>query len=322
MLEFEQLTSYLRNAHVNVLLEYQFSTKALPADFYEKAEWSKITLKYTNTNFEYLVEHDIRPTYFGHNSIELGTFNAAFKGVVSENLVTNGMVFSSLVDITNNVLIDEEVTLPIVDVDAKPNDVIHGVISGNDFIVVNRTSLVPDPEGTPEIIDIRYEGDRVDEIIWNIDNWNPQIPDSLLEIADPSSVSKVHNYVFEGFTSLDETYPFETVKYKTNTSYNRTTNLNAPLSNNFATVHFVMSVPEQDRVQAIKDYISHFQGNYFWFSDLSNDDSYLTALANKWLYFYERIEIKVGIHHNVTNFNFFNMNIDAQKSKNVKRYPS
>ena len=318
LLEYDQLTAYLRKAHVNVATEYQFTTKSLPADFYDESEWSRITLNYTNSNYEYLVEHDIRPSRFGHYNFSLGSFNAMFKGIVKENLETNAMVFSSLVDITNNVVIDVDTTLPIVDSEAKPNDVIHGVISGQDFIIINRTTLTPDPDGELEILDIKFEGNEVESIDWTMENWNPAIPDEQLEICDPESLAKVHNYVFEGFYPYDNPEPFHTLSYPTDSRWNRVTNLLTPSTQNIATVHFVLAIPEEERKQAIIDYLKQNIIGYWIGYEVTDSDAYLSSIADKWLHYYERVEIKIGIHHNVTNFNFFNYEHEPQRIRTSK----
>lgn len=322
LVEFDQLTQYLRKAHVNMATEYCFSTKCLPPDFYSKSEWSSITLKFTNTNYEYLVEHKKRNTAnpygtFAGTGYQIGAFNAAFKAVVKENLVTNGMVFSSFIDITNNLIIEDELTLPVVDADAEPHDVIHGVISGNDFIVINRTSLIPTSIEENEIIDIKFEGNLVDKIIWSLDSFNPAIPDSQLEIADPNSVEKVHNYVYEGFTNYDDDNPFEILEYQTDVSPNRTTNLFAPESENLATINFVMRVPEEERKQAIIDYLTRSTIGTIAEVQVENE-LYNDALAEKWLLYYERIQIKVGINHDSTELSFYHYEYEPKRLRTSK----
>lgn len=316
LVEFDLITAYLRKAHVNVNTEYEFTCKSLPADFYESSEWSQITLKFTNTNYHYLVEHTTRPTFFGFNDMPIGAFNAAFKGIVKENLEENGMVFSTLIDITNNVLMNEDLVVPTInDVNAKPNDVIHGIISGSDFIIVNRTSLTPDPDGNLEIIPIRFEGNEVSSIKWTLQNFNPVISDALLEFADPNSVNKVHNYTYEGFTNLDPDYPFTELIYGTDPSKNYVTNIRSPVSDNVCAVNFVMRLPEEERKQAIVEYLTRFNElNDYYIKDLT----YIEAVAEKWLYYYERIQVKIGIHHNVTKFYFFHYLYDPQRVRTSK----
>jgi len=322
LLEFDQLSQYLKKAHVNMATEYCFSTKALPPDFYSKSEWSSITLKFTNTNYEYLVEHKKRNTANPYGTrtgtgFTKGAFNIAFKAVVKENLVTNGMVFSSFVDITNNLIIEDELSLPIVDADANPHDVIHGVISGNDFIVINRTSLIPTSIEENEIIDIRFEGNLVDKIIWSLDSFNPAIPDSQLEIADPNSYEKVHNYVYEGFTNYDDDKPFEILEYQTNVSSQRTTNLFFPESENLATINFVMRVPEEERKQAIIDYLTRPVFSTINEVQIENE-LYNDALAEKWLLYYERIQIKIGINHDSTELSFYHYEYEPKRLRTSK----
>jgi len=320
LLEIDELSAYLKRSHVNLATEYQFTTKSLPVDFYEKSEWSNITLTYTKSNYHYLVEHKTRPTNFGYYEFSLGNFNALFKGIVKESLETNAVVFSSLVDITNNVIIDTDTTLPISDITLNPNDVVHGVISGQDFAIsyIERTTITPDPDGELEIIDITFEGRKVDIIRWDIDNWNPAIPNTQLEIFDPATLDNVHNYVFEGFTtSGNYSYPFETLSYKTDTRWNRSTNLLAPSnSTNIATVHFVMKIPEVDRKQAIVDYLK--ENSSYLNLDHYQLDEFQEAVADKWLHYFERVEIQVGIHHNVTKLDFFNVEHDTQRVRTSK----
>jgi hypothetical protein len=317
LIEFDTLVTYLKKAHVNVASEYEFTCKSLPADFYENSEWSNITLSFTNTNYNYLVEHTSRPTFFGYHNIPIGAFNAAFKGIVKENLEENGMVFSTLIDITNNVLMKENIVVPTInDVNAKPNDVIHGIISGEDFIIVNRTSLTPDPDGDLEIIPIRFEGNKVESINWTLQNFNPAISDALLEFADPDSVNKVHNYTYEGFTNLDtNSAAFNELIYDTDPANNSVTNIRSPNSDNICALNFVMRVPEEERKQAIVEFLTRFNGLN---DSLVKNETYINAIAEKWLYYYERIQVKIGIHHNVTKMYFFHYLYDPQRVRTSK----
>lgn len=301
---FEMINNYLKNAHVNIDTEYEFTTKSLPADFYETSEWTEITLRYNDTNYEYHVSHENRPLNFGHNNISTGIFQVAFKGIVKNADVVNGMVFSSLVDITNNIVIDDEVTLPIYDVNAKPFDVIHGLISGDDFIITDRSSVLPDDEPNNEIITVKFNGDKVRSVVWEILSWNPAISALDLQQTDPAGPGRILNYAYEGVRlhpkkNSSAIYPFERAEYLVDLAPSTVTNFNGPESPNLMTVYFVVNVPEEDREQAVIDFLKINELRTIY------DAKFIDAMVQKYLYYFERVEVQIGMNHNVTECDFF-----------------
>jgi hypothetical protein len=299
---FAEINLYLKENHVNVDTDYRFTTDTLPPDFYEESEWSKITLQWENDNYEFLVEHLPRPCWFP-NEIATIPFNAIVEGTVASQtgyIVT----FSYLRDITNNILMPANTAIEFSNNNTyEPGDEVTLGIYGDS---IRPIGLVRWDEEETEMIELLYNGDIVDSITWEIVNWNEYGSAGTCQHCDPEGAWKVFNYVVEGVSEREPNaeWSFGTQTYEIEhpTGY-AGTNINEPLGTHQIIITFVMEVAEDDRKQAIVDYLTH--RSVLVDVEPENREFQLNMWAERWLHFYERITICVGLTKNVLRMDMY-----------------
>ena len=303
-IDFTALEQYLKENHVNVNRFARFTTQYLSPNFYSDYEWSQIELNWANGNYEYVVTHEPRRCWFPLNNFYHKS-DVEVRGRVVQNFGGH-IIADELVDITNNVTFPGEYQIDL-------NPELSGLTAGDIFIarITGTTFYIQSHSGeddAPELTEVMHNGQDVEHIGWMINNWNPEITDSELEFtnhSDPNNLNRIFNYTFSSFEYLGST-PFERIVYTSDIgnilgSGNHTNfDIDSALSNtNIAKVIFEMRIPDTDREDKIIEYlrtISHYD---------NLDDGFLRAMAAQWIRYYGKVEVSIGLSHEISKFDMF-----------------
>lgn len=292
--DFDELNQYLKENHVNVDVYYAFTTSDLPIDFYETGEWSRIELRYGKGTYEYLVEHKPRMTWFPKPYVGFQLY-AQLRGVI-KYVHEDHVTCDQLWDTTNNILIGDDIEMPAVlgqFQNAQVGDIANFVISGDN---ISLYSVEHTSELVTEQIPVKWNGENVEKFIWTIDNWNENITDEDLEVADhATSLDRVFNYTLEDVQNLDGSGdPFNVVEYYVADPGSFGYNINLPTTVNMLALTFKMRATREEVVEYLEANTA--------LENIINDYGFIDSIADKWLQTYERLTINVGLSHSVNTF--------------------
>lgn len=295
-LAYTAISEYLRETHVNMAQYFCFHTPRLPKTFYDNYEWSKIELFVEGYEAYYRVTHnpryDVRPI----NYLQSQSFNVYFRGMVL-GVESNAVTLTSILDVTNNKIIDGTRRLESVDVielngvTLSAGDVATFGIIGENVILIAINDRQELPANIPAP---RYNGNEVSAIVWEATGWTFNPGDSYFEHPEYMTTFpyNIYNYRYVSHEIVaPEGDGFNILRYNARDNYSPLNNFNAPISSNIAKVRFEMVADLED----VKSYIQTAFNQVFF------KDSAIEYIANDWLRRYQIVEFYIGFTPTITS---------------------
>lgn len=243
--DFESISTYLKENNVDVDTYYGFTTKSLPPDFIESAEWTRIEFKVNESDMGFLVEKKPRL----RNSLTNPYFNNEvhiLTGVVEQAGTTS--LVSNILNTNTGEMYLGKMWLPLFTPGTAVGKYFTCMLSGESILPISIGSGIWDD--APEYIDVKFDGNVVDKIIHEIMSFDFSCSDTSIILVD-EAVSLPIKYTFAGVVQ-DNSFSkveFECVEAGSIAGGNVT----IPGGQGSATIRFRLTSNRQDLIDYLVD---------------------------------------------------------------------
>ena len=293
----QMMSDYLREGHINVDTYYEFTTRKLPADFYDTKEWSSIRIVIEGTAPIFHVKHEPKDLLRAVPRENPTNVNILFQGVVLA-ATDNSITLANVTDLTNNVVYENPKIISYPNIDTMtanqmvPNtgDLVTYGISNNKIAVVSVAERAPYPE---EQVRIQYQGSNVNKVTWTCPGWSFNLADSYFTHPEVGTYPElmIYNYQYVSHDIVEGSEAnFNTIDYVTTTEADYYQNIVAGVGSKARIT--LRSVATLDNV---KDYIKRFVT-----FNRPMKDSIIELAARDWLRNYQYVQVYVGLSDEFT----------------------